>query len=131
MKTLTLHTSPDHSQSLGELLTRLGAVAQANGDWLLNCGSFSETVLIVVLPVANDAALTTAIGVAVAQGQRVIGVWSQGLSGDLPQSLADYGAAAVGWSEAALRAVICGETALWEDAGGGARAGQFPKRNVC
>lgn len=131
MKTLALHPTPDQGQALADLLTRLGAAAQSNGDWLLNCGSISETVLIVVLPARNDAALTAAIGAAVAQGQRVIGVWAPGLSGDLPQSLADYGGAAVAWSAAALHGVICGEASVWEDAGGGERAGQSPKRNVC
>lgn len=131
MKTLTLHVAPDHSQTLGDLLTSLGATTQANGDWLLNCGSISETILIVVLPAWNEAALIAAVGAAVTQGQRVIGVWVPGQSGDLPQSLADYGGAAVGWSAAALHGVICSEASVWEDAGGGERAGQSPKRNVC
>lgn len=131
MKTLTLHPTPELGQALADLLTRLGAAAQANGDWLLNCGSISETLLIVVLPAENDAALTAAVGSAVAQGQRVVGIWTPGLSGDLPQSLTDYGGAAVAWSVAALHGVICGEASVWEDAGGRARAGQSPKRNVC
>ena len=131
MKTLKLHSDAGQHLALVGLLNGLGAQEAAGDTWLLDCGQISETILIVVLDGVDDATLPAAVGEAVASGQRVIGLWTSGAQGELPKPLAEYGAGTVGWSVDDLRRVLCGESPVWQDAGGETREGQSPKRNVC
>lgn len=121
---------PD-SDALARLLEEAGAVRLRGGRWLLNCGEISEEVVLVVLP--DDAAdLDARIREAISAGQRVIGIWRAGSEdAPLPQVMAEYGGAAIGWSADLLRRTICEEAANWEDASGQGRGDQGTKRNVC
>lgn len=131
MKTLACMTKSAHAPALDALLASLGAVRGAGGDWLLDCGQTSETVIIVVLPAASEADLETTVSTAALTGRRVVGLWPPGAPTELPAALRDYGGSAVIWSAEALRAVICEEQVVWQDPGGGERAPQNPKRNEC
>ena len=130
MKTLRPFASPPDID-LPSLLDAAGAKPTASGDWLLDCGEFSETILIVSLPGADLEALKTEVEKAVAAGTRVVGIWKPGQDGQLPAALADYGAAVISWSADQVRKVICDGAPVWKDPGGGDRPAQKPKRNVC
>jgi len=131
MKTLACMTNSAHASALDSLLASLGAVRGAGGDWLLDCGQISETVILVVLPAASEADLKKTVSTAALSGQRIVGVWAPGAATELPAALEDYGGSAVSWSTETLRAVICEEQVVWQDPGGGERAQQSPKRNEC
>jgi len=127
--------STTSSTGLAALLAAAGASQLSATQWVLGCaGGDGPPVLLVII--SSDPAVAPALELAIrgaaSRGDRVIGLWPPGATGDaLPGVLEDYGAALVVWQPTDLHAAICGDEAPWQDIGGGQRQPANIPRNRC
>lgn len=111
-------SNPNRATNIEYIRSRILAPAI---DW-------ASVVVVLISPqTCNSEHVDWEIRYAQEHDKRIVGVYTQGAAtSDIPEALADYAKAVVGWNSDRIVGAICGDINDWEKPGGG----RMPERDI-